>query len=254
VTEPAKWPLRCTANPQLPAAAFCAACDQPYSGEFMAVRPEGRAICVACARRDGVRVHGQRPPSPDTDSILRAGWASTLVAILVSPARTLATRTNAPVLPAVAFGLSVTAFGYAATLGWATLLDYPGLVASAQTAFEALDAASNAATAVGLVWALVPVATVLRLFLSALALYVPLAMRRGNNATWADTLRTVCLANGALVLCALPLVGPLAAVVVWIAAVLGWLRLRHRLGPFAAMFVIIPSVLVISLLGPTSLG
>ena len=48
------WPLRCSANPALNATALCTVCGAPFSGKFLGVRPDGRAVCFGCARREDI--------------------------------------------------------------------------------------------------------------------------------------------------------------------------------------------------------
>lgn len=246
------WPVLCSANPQLPAAAFCSVCHQPFSGKFLAVRQDGRAICFACARRDDVPVHGVRDAVERT-GLFDAGWLKPALAMIFAPQRALqASRLQQPA-QVVTFAFVMALFGYGVTLGWTYLLEYEAALASLTERAAELGWDVSAQALAWLPWGTLPVVAALRILLGGVSLHLAVRIARPNDASWPDTLRAWGLSNALLVLCVVPFVGPFASMILWISAMLGWFRERHGLGPFASLFAVLPTVIILSIVGPSPL-
>lgn len=244
------WPLRCVANPQLPAAAFCTVCRQPFSGKFLGVRDDGRAVCHGCARRDDIPLNGApHSEGQHADPLLQQGWFRASAAVVATPHISLARDDASSPWPAIAFGFVATLFGYALTLGWNIVL-YPALfVAEVSANAEALGFSGERTALTWLAWLGTPIAAGLRLFVGTIILHVCLLVP-ARDARVASTARIFGLSSVALLLCAIPIVGSYLAMVVWISTVLAWLRARYRIRTFMALFVILPSVFALTAMGP----
>lgn len=251
---PEPWPVMCSANPLLPAAAYCSECQEPHSGKFLSVRRDGRAICFACARRDGTPVFQRRTVPKGADPVLGGGFARTLLAMFVAPHRALVApgvRAAAPLL-AIAFGFSLLGYGF--TLGWTYLLSYEAVVGLLREQVAALPFAVSDGLLPWLPWVAWPFVAAVRVLLGATTLHLTVRLANPNDADWRETLRVWALSSALLMACVLPLAGTFVSMVLWISAMLGWFRVRHGLGPIGSLFAVLPSIVVLSLVGPNPLA
>ena len=248
------WPVMCSANPALRAAATCSECHLPHSGKFLSVRRDGRAICFACARRDGTPVFQRRTVPRGADPVLGGGIARATLAMVVAPHRALAapgTRAFGP-LAAVALGFSL--LGYGLTLGWTYLLSYEAALTQLRLQVTELPFAVSDAVLPWVPWIAWPFIAVLRVVLGAATLHLTVRLANPNDADWRESFRVWALSSALLMACALPFAGTFVAMVLWISAMLGWFRVRHGLGAIGSLLAVLPSIVVLSLVGPSPLA
>ena len=243
------WPLRCFANPELPAAAFCPACRQPHSGKFLGVREDGRAICHGCARRDEIPLTGA-DANARPDPVLSAGWLRATGAIITAPHVSLVPDAAGKLWQPLVYGFVATVAGYAMTLGWSVALYPQRFLAEAATQAEALGLSGEASALAWSAGLVIPFISALRMLLGALTLHVGLAIV-SRDAPWRASARVMALSSVSLVFCAIPVVGTYLAMVVWISTVMAWLRARHQLRTLPALLVVLPCVFLLTALGPT---
>lgn len=239
--------VRCTANPALPATAWCTACHLPFNGRFLGVREDGRAICFGCARQHDVKLRSEQPT--DVDPVLASGWKQTFLDVVTRPWQTFAGEYKGPIGPAIRSGVVWAMLGYAMTMGWVWLL--------AREAFLEMltESAPEGVTYEGdslplLVWLALPVLAVLRQAVGTLALHLGLRLSGAPSDDFGEHARLFGLTAVGLLLCAVPFVGPFFALVAWMTGTLAWVRQRYAMATGRAMLALIPALLVVTALDP----
>ena len=249
--EPDAWPLRCAASPALNAAAFCTVCGQPFSGRYLGVAGDGRAVCFACVRRDGLAIT-LASPTVGGDPVLVDGWFSALRRILTQPHRTFAATYRVPLLPAVTFGYVFTLLGFAATNAWDLMLFGDEFVQSLVDGWDAVGVTLEPARANAALWLCLPIAAAIRMGVGSALLHIGIRLTVGPAAQLRESVRLFSLTSATLALCVIPTVGSFLALVTWISACMACLQTRQGLRTFAALIALLPALLVITWLGPDS--
>lgn len=245
------WPLRCSANPALNATALCTVCGAPFSGKFLGVRPDGRAVCFGCARREDIYLVSTGGGAGELgDPVLSQGWTQAAVTLLTRPYDALRDGHSGPIGGAVWFGLAATMFGFAATTAWDMALSGDAYI---DTYLQLLADAGVTATRSELP-ALIAVSSLLsaplRLFSGALLFHLGARAVAGREAQLRPDARVFALGSVALVLCGVPALGPLLSLLIWTSTAVAYLRQRYALGTAQSLVALLPSLLWCWYLGP----
>lgn len=239
--------VHCTANPALPATAWCTSCHLPFNGRFLGVRDDGRAICFGCAQQDGVSLRSET--RTDVDPVLESGWRQTFLDVVTRPWQTFAGEYHGPIGPAVRQGLVWALLGYAMTMGWVWLLARDAFLEMlTESAPEGVEFEGD--TLPMLVWLALPVLAVLRQAVGTLALHLGLRLSGAPSDDFGEHARLFGLTAVGLLLCAVPFVGPFLALVAWMTGTLAWVRQRYAMSTARAMLALIPALLVVTALDP----
>lgn len=241
-------PVHCAANPALIASAWCTNCRQPFSGRFLATRPDGRCVCRACAERDSIetiRIHDGRLVDP----AVSRGWRAVFVGVTLLPWRPAPWLMNGPLRPAFRFGLACTLAGYAMALGWAFVFSRDELLEVLRAAAEGQTLSDQAL--LWMPWIGLPFVSALRMLLGAAALHFGARAIAGvPRGAWRIHLRFFALSSVTLLFCAVPAVGPTIAGAVWCAASITMLRQVWGITTMRALGALVPAILTLSLLHP----
>lgn len=239
----------CSVQPHLPAAAFCTVCRRPYSGRYLGVRPDGRAICFRCARDQRIDF-ADVTPRGEGDPALRGSLFQKLGAILLRAHLTLNQRYEGSIVPALRFGYLTTLAGLVFYLSWQFLLAPEAIDAVLEGVIEQTGGATSMRAARLSLWAVMPVVAAVRMVAGIFALHLGLRLA-GADGSLRDHARIFALTSSALVLCALPLfVGSLLAEVMWVMATMAWIRTRYDFTTLRTIGAILPALIVVVLLAP----
>ena len=170
--ELSAWPLRCSANPALPAAAFCTKCSHPFSGKFLGIQRDGRALCFTCAGRDDIELIASASVEPESDPILSRGWWATIRDVTLHPHRTFAVRSEGALGAALVFGFVTTMCGFAVTTGWNLIISGDAFLEMYIEAAARTDLSLDHGQVRRILWLSVPLISTLRLGLGALLLHL----------------------------------------------------------------------------------
>lgn len=238
-------PPDCSATADRPASAYCSECLEAFDPGHLGIRADGRAICRPCAWENDVPLVNQQHPG-GAEIAFQRGLVRAMEGLLLHPARIFAHPPPARIGSALVFGYAVTVVGYALWLGWLLYLHPEWVDAQMEEAGLSPDAGRWMA------WLLLPVLALVRVFAGALALHAGCLLAGGNARPFAEVLRAFCLASASMVFCIIPQYGPLLTVLWWSWIVLAWMRSRWRFGIMRTLVALVPSVVVLPLLGPAA--
>ncbi len=240
--------LPCSAHAALPAAALCALCLRPYAGRFLSPLPDGRACCSTCADREGLHVIDSPHGSADADPVLAGGWGSTFRRVVVEPHRGLVVEHDGPIGPALRAGFAFTVVGYLIRTAWDYVLQYDAVMAMlAEQVGPGVPEATLSLTP----WLAVPIAAVFRLVGGSLLLHLGLRLTGIGPGTLRPHARIFALTSVTLLLCVIPVIGPLLALVAWMSSTLAWTRRRYGLPTWRALAATLPALLLVTSLDPS---
>jgi hypothetical protein len=242
----------CSADPNLGADAFCTACRQPYSGKFLGVRADGRAVCFTCARYEEVELLEAPQNSDPTDPVLGDGWFHAIRKIITQPHRTFELPYGGRLGPALLFGYLFTFFGFISTTIWNLLLQREGYLEWHVDSWARAQVVLTNEQVTQMLWIVMPFYAVLRLFLGAGLLHVGIRLIVGEQAEWRASLRLFALTSGTLVLCAIPTLGPFLALVTWISASMAYMHTHHNVRTVKGLMALLPCLLIITAIGPNT--
>jgi hypothetical protein len=228
----------CSAQTRLQAAAYCSVCRLPFSGRFLAVRLDGRAICHACSDREQIPTEQARGPEP-RDPVFRDGWRHTLLVVLARPAE-LVRPWHGPVGHAWWRGLGWSWLGLGAGLGWSLALG--------RLPWEQVQAAlPEAARAQGWVTlALVGATLVLALLRQTVGpwlMHAGLRLAGASAEQWTLHVRVFSALSVVRVLAMLPLLGGPLSALLFVWAMLTFAGLSYGLARWRAMLALAPCLL-----------
>ncbi len=230
----------CSSQPALPAAALCSVCRQPFAGRFLTVRPDGRAICHACADRESLPLQ-RAERNESRDPVLAMGWRRTLLAVLAEP-RTLAVEYRGPIGPAVRMGLLWTFMGHLVKTSW--VLTLQGEYVMDELRKNVPD--DFPPDLIGWVpWLALPIALLFRITFGFGLFHLGLRLAGASADQWRSHLRAWSLASVTLLFCLVPMFGPLLSVMAWISVIIGYARQSYGLSTWRAALALFPSVVVI---------
>lgn len=233
----------CTAQPTEVAAAFCTCCRLPYSGQFLAVRLDGRSVCHACVEREEIAVDRPQTERP-RDPLASAGWRRTLVVVLTRPA-SLGQEYRGPIAEAVGLGLLWTTIGYALNTAWAMIWRGAELVALFE---EQLGDELPAEMLPWIPWMALPFTVLLRQIAGATLFHVGLRAAGASSEQWRAHLRVFSLASITLLLSVIPVFGSALSLVLFFTAMLAYARRSYGLSAWRTLLALLPCYLLIALL------
>ncbi|TVR01450.1 MAG: hypothetical protein EA398_09555 [Deltaproteobacteria bacterium] len=238
-------PPPCSHDSGRPATACCTACGLAFGSSRLGAAEDGRAYCVDCAWEADIALPS-RHRDPRCEPALRNGIVRGIEGILFRPAWLFAQPSPRRIGAALGLGLGCTTAGYAFWLGWLMLLN-------AEWVRQQLDDAGvDPGQGLWVAWLALPILAILRVFGGALALHAGCLLAGGSGISFNDSLRAFSLASAAMLLCVVPSVGAFLAILWWSWIVLAWMRSRFSFGLGRTMVALIPSVVVLPLLGPAA--
>jgi hypothetical protein len=241
-------PVFCSVNHQLIASAFCTVCRKPFSGRYIGVRRDGRAVCHPCAQREGIDLVDSGAPAAG-DPVLKGRLRDIFFRIAVTTAETFARDFNGPLGPSLRFGYITTVIGYAAALGWIYLLRYDAFIA-------ALTEVNGASVPPELMpwapWLGLPVTAAMRLVVGVTLMHAGFRMVGVPAGTFSQHARLFALTSVSLLLCAVPVLGPFFALAMWMNVSMTYLRSRYAISPIRSMLATLPCLLVLTLVDPVA--
>lgn len=240
--------LPCSAHPALPAAALCAICLHPYAGRFLAPLPDGRACCATCAEREGLQPLDNAHGESERDPVLSDGWGTAFRRVVIEPHRGLVIDYRGDIGPAVRAGFAFTVVGYLMRTAWDYVLQYEAVMAMLA---EQLGADIPETTLALAPWVAVPIAAGIRLALGALLLHAGLRLTGIAPGTFSTHARAFALTSVTLLLCVIPVLGPLLALVAWMSSTLAWIRGRYGLPTWRALVATLPALFLVTSLDPS---
>lgn len=242
-------PPRCSANPSLAAAAICTSCRRPFAGKFLAVRTDGRAICYTCAQREDVDVI-PRDDLRDEDPILRGSWKESFTRVVADTPVQFANDFTGAVGPALRAGYLWTVFGYVLTWMWLYIFQYQSVMEWLESSFEQ---PIDPNLMPWIPWAAIPIMAALRLFVGAAFFHFGLRLSGAPKETYGQHLRFFALSSVTLLLCVIPIAGPILAIVAWLNAAMAYGRVRYKLSGLGGILAVVPGLLVVVQFGPTAM-
>ncbi len=243
---------RCSANPKLGADAFCTACRQPYSGKFLGVRTDGRAVCFACARREALDLRAAPENEDPSDPVLSDGWFHAIRKMITQPHRTFEFPYGGRLGSTLLFGYLFTFFGFIATTMWNLALQKDGYLEWHVQTWERAEVVLTNDQVTQLLWMVMPFYAVLRLVVGAALLHVGIRLIVGEDVEWKASLRLFALTSGTLALCVIPMLGPFLALVTWISASMAYMHTQHEVRTVRGLMALLPCLLIITAIGPNT--
>ena len=240
------WPVHCSVHPERSAAAFCTVCKLPFAGLFLAVRPDGRAICHNCAREQGGMLYADATRT-NHDPFASQGVTAVLGALLLRPADALSSRFSGAVAPALGTSFVASLIGYASWVFWVLLLVREQILALAR---ERLGASVEEDLLVTGLWLSVPVLALLRTALAPILVHIGARLAGAPEDSLRANIRATALSSVSLLLVAIPALGAFLALIVGIRALLHFLRARYDFTYPRAVAALLPFLLLYLLIGP----
>jgi hypothetical protein len=244
--------LRCSASPKLDAQAFCTSCRQPFSGGFLGTRRDGRAVCFSCAREHAIEIVSTDEKRETPDPVLEDGWLRGIFRMITRPHRTFERPDAGRLSVALLFGYFFTAFGFVTTTIWNLTFYGEEFLQLQIDTLAAREIILTPDEVTRLVWMMLPLAAALRLFVGALLFHLGTRLMVGSDVHWRSSARLYALTSGTLVLCAIPTLGPFLGLVTWISASMAYLNTRYNLRTVQGLMALLPCLLIITFIGPTS--
>lgn len=240
------WPVRCTVHPERSAAAFCTACKLPYAGLYLAVRPDGRAICHNCAREQGGMLYADATRT-NHDPLANSGITSVLGALLLRPSEALSSRFSGAVAPALGMSFIASLIGYASWVFWLLLLVRDQLLTLAQ---ERLGTAVEEDLLVTGLWLSVPLLALVRTAIAPILVHIGARLAGAPEDSLRANVRATALSSVSLLLVTIPALGAFLALIVGVRAMLHFLRARYDFTYLRAIAALLPFLLLYLLIGP----
>lgn len=242
----AGWPVRCSVHPERSAAAFCTVCKLPFAGLYLAVRPDGRAICHACAREQGGMLYADATRT-NHDPLASRGFAAVLGALLLRPSDALSSRFSGAVAPALGMAFVSTLVGYAAWVFWILLLVRDQIL---ELARERLGNSVEEDLLVTGLWLSVPLLALIRTLVAPLLIHLGARFAGAPADTLRANIRAAALSSVSLLLVVIPALGAFLALIVGVRALLHFLRSRYDFSYPRALLALLPFLLLYLLIGP----
>lgn len=233
----------CSEFPHLDAVANCTVCTRPFSAQRIGVSEDGRAVCIPCAWEHEITLIN-RQFAGDEEPAFSGGFLQGLETLLFRPSRIFNRPSPTRVWPALIFGYVMTLLGYAAWMAWLQHL-YPEWISE-----RLADAGIDTTDSMWLAWLILPVHSLIRIFGGTLALHAGCLLAGGVGRSFNESLRAFCLASASMLFCVIPQYGPLLTVLWWSWIVLAWMRSNWNFGIGRTLIALVPSILVLPLLGP----
>lgn len=241
-------PVLCSVNPQLPAVAFCTVCRRPFSGRYVGVRRDGRAVCHPCAQREGIELL-EASATAEGDPVLRGRLREIFLRVGLTTAETFSREYTGPIGPSLRFGYITTVIGFAAALAWIYVLRYDAFMA-------ALAEVNGDSMPPGLMpwapWLGLPITAALRMVVGVTAMHVGFRMMGVPAGTFAQHARLFGLTSVSMLLCAIPALGPLFALAMWMNVSMTYLHVRYGLSWFRRVVATLPCLMMLTLIDPVS--
>jgi len=233
----------CTAQPGEPAAAFCSQCRLPYSGRYLAVRLDGRAVCHACVERENIAI--DRPNHEKlSDPLIRSGWRRVLMVVLTRPS-SLSQEYRGPIGPALRLGLLWTFAGHTLNTAWLMLLQGAALVEALR---EQSDGQIPESALPWVPWLVMPILVLIRQGLGALLFHAGLRAAGASGEQWRSHARVFSLMSVTMLLSVIPVFGKVLAVIWFCRAGLSYARQSYGLSLWRAFLALFPCFLLLALL------
>lgn len=246
VPADASWPVHCTVHPERSAAAFCTVCKLPFAGLYLAVRPDGRAICHSCAREQGGMLYADATRT-NHDPLASRGIVSVLGALLLRPADALTSRFSGAIAPALGMSFVSTLIGYAAWVFWILLLVRDQILDLAR---QRLGNSVEEDLLVTGLWLSVPLLALLRTAIAPLLVHIGARLAGAPEDSLRANIRATALSSVSLLLIVIPALGAFMALIVGVRALLHFLRSRYDFSYPRAIIALLPFLLLYLLIGP----
>lgn len=243
---PNTWPVHCSVHPERSAAAFCTVCKLPFAGLFLAVRPNGRAICHNCAREQDGMLYADATRT-NHDPFVSQGVTAVLGALLLRPADALSSRFSGAVAPALGMSFVASLIGYACWVFWILLLVREQILALAQ---QRLGTAIEEDLLVTGLWLSVPILAFLRTAVAPILVHIGARLAGAPEDSLRSNVRATALSSVSLLLVAIPALGAFLAFIVGVRALLHFLRARFDFSYPRAILALLPFILLYLLIGP----
>jgi uncharacterized membrane protein len=240
------WPVHCTAHPERSAAAFCTVCKLSFAGLFLAVRPDGRAICHTCAREQGGMLYADATRT-NHDPLASRGMISVLGALLLRPSDALVSRFSGAVAPALGMSFVASLIGYASWVFWILLLVREQILALAQ---QRLGTPIEEDLLVTGLWISVPILAFIRTAVAPILVHIGARLAGAPEDSLRANVRATALSSVSLLLVAIPALGAFLALIVGVRAMLHFLRAKYEFSYPRAVLALLPFILLYLLIGP----
>jgi hypothetical protein len=182
-------------------------------------------------------------PQEETNPVAALGQA--IKSSFLSPVKFFHTIARTPgIAPALLYALAMGSLGILAQMLWQTVLPNPfSFLFPDSDLSEKTVAGLNAASLI-----LAPLMVTLKIVLSAGFLHGSLWITRSKLLNFRATFKTVCYAQGSLLLEIIPVVGPLADLVAWFYLILRGLSAAHSISKGRIVLaLLIPLIAVVFL-------
>jgi hypothetical protein len=241
--------IRCSVRPEYKAAAFCTICRRPYSGRYLDIASDGRAVCHRCREDHDIPLFN--PSDSKHDPALKEGVAKAITQVLLKPHELFEERWDGSPWPAIRFGLLISIVGLVFWNAWfwvfsADLADDAIQVVAERTGQQVSRDAVQAWS-----WFTLPIIAVLRLALGTLGLHLGFRLAGAPKRQFQDHVRLYALASCALILCIVPSwVGAFLANVAWLTTCMAFARVRYNFSMGRTLLALLPAIFVIFFFPP----
>ena len=244
--------LACSVHPHMPAAAYCTECRRPYSGRFLSVLADGRAVCFRCVRDQRLSTLEPGETRTDIDPAFENGWWRAAVGAIRTPIETIGVRPyEGPVRPAFIFGLVMSLLGSVLPLVFPAIFAPEALTAIFEAAYgEGEGRPELTADQMRMAFfSALPIAALLKLGIGAALLHVGLRLAGARTGHFRESVRAFALSTGVLLFAIIPPpYGLMVISLLWGSAMMRWVQARYSLSPLLSMIAIFPALLLLVIL------